>query len=159
MMGKEVIIALIGGFFGLVSGAVATYVTAILKYRKELEAEFDKEIRKERMRAYPELMRCLDVLARYDRPGPLNGESLANLSIAMRKWFFESGGILLSDLTRHAYFALKEDLQRIVTSSRQRDGQTVEPGEENALITAASLLRAHLAKDLGTRRSPPVADS
>jgi len=114
---------LIGGLLGFLT----TYVTAVYKFRKELEAEWDKEIRKQRMRTYPQLMRCLDVLARYDRPLPLNAETLANLSVSMRKWFFEVGGILLSDGTRKSYFDLKEGLSVTVSALRKSGDKPIEP--------------------------------
>lgn len=157
-MHNTVIVAIITGLFGLISGAMVVYVGAILKYRKELEAEFDKEIRKERIQVFPELWRHLDVLARYDRPGPLDVERLRDLSIKMRKWYFESGGMFLSDRARESYFDLKERILRLLESTHERgDHASVET--EAALIQSASLLRAHLMRDLGTRRSPAVADS
>ena len=158
-MDDKVLVALIGGLFGLVSGAFGTYVSAILKFRKELETEFDKEIRKERIRTYLKLWQLLVVLARYDRPGPLDAARLEKLSVEMRTWFFEDGGIYLSDRARDSYFALKKKLPLVVEASRQREGQALEEQEVNQLVEAASLLRAHLTKDLGTRRSPPVADN
>jgi hypothetical protein len=158
-MNHELTVAIITGVLGLISGAVVAYLGAVVKYRKELEAEFDKELRKERIRTYPELWRHLELLARYDRPAPLDVTHLHELSVSMRKWYFETGGIFLSEQTRDSYFDLKERL-RLRRSYRGPEGDG-DPGEAKAqeLVRAASLLRAHLTRDLGTRRSSPVADS
>lgn len=157
-MNTTIVVAVLTGSFGLVSGALVAYVSAILKFRKELESEFDKEIRKERMRVYQELWGHLEILARYDRPAPLTAQSLQDLSVAMRTWYFESGGILLSEQARRSYFALKEELRLAVENARaQGDGDA--GADASTLVPAASLLRAHLTKDLGTRRSPALPDS
>lgn len=144
MAEKEILAAVIGGLFGI----VATYVAAVLKYRKDLEATFDTEIRRERIREYPKLWRLLELLAKYDRPGRVTAERLADLSKEMRAWFFHGGGIYLSDQARDGYFALKAELQKVAG----------EPPPIDELVKAASLLRAHLTRDLGTRRTPALAD-
>ena len=158
-MRTTLIVAIITGVLGMISGAVVAYVGAIVKYRKELEAEFDKEIRRERIRAYPKLWTHLELLARYDRPVPLDVGRLEGLSVAMRKWYFECGGIFLSERTRKSYFDLKSLLRQTMDPSRQASDGVPTDAEAEELVAAASLLRAHLTRDLGTRRSPPIADS
>ena len=158
-MDKTFAVALVTGVASAIIGALSAYIGAVVKYRKELESEFDREIRKERIRAYPELWRHLELLARYDRPAPLDVRHLQTLSVAMRKWYFESGGIFLSDFTRVSYFDLKGRLQRAIDSLDQKPDGPTEVANVPELIGAASLLRAHLTKDLGSRRSSPVADS
>lgn len=158
-MDKTFAVALVTGVVSATIGAVSAYIGAVVKYRKELESEFDREIRKERIRSYPELWRHLEQLARYDRPAPLDVRHAEALSVAMRKWYFESGGIFLSESTRVSYFDLKTRLQRAIESvDRKTEGPT-EVANVPELVGAASLLRAHLTKDLGSRRSSPVADS
>jgi hypothetical protein len=99
--------ALITGLIGLASGAILAYLGAILKFRKDLEAEYDKDLRNKRMEAYKDLWSHLQVLARYDRPKPLNRQTLEELTVAMREWYFEIGGLYLSEEARKSYFDLK----------------------------------------------------
>jgi hypothetical protein len=40
-------------------GILGTYLAAIQKYRKDLEAEFDKNLRSDRIKAYTNLWICL----------------------------------------------------------------------------------------------------
>ena len=156
-MDNTILVAVISGLFGLISGGFGTYLGAILKYRKELESAFDREIRKERIRVYPKLWQLLDVFARYDAPAPLDATRLETISVSMRAWFFEDGGIFLSDRARDSYFALKKNLRFVVEASHKRGTSALQDDEVKQLIESASLLRAHLTKDLGTRRSPAVA--
>jgi len=158
-MDKTWAIAISSGAVSAFIGAASAYLLAVLKYRKDLESEFDKSIRNERIRTYPELWRHLELLARYDRPAPLDLDHLQDLSVAMRKWYFECGGIYLSESTRVSYFDLKDRLRTAVESLSRPDAAASREGNMPELIGAASLLRAHLTRDLGTRRSAPVADS
>ena len=158
-MDKTFAVALVTGVVSATIGALSAYVGAVVKYRREIEAEFDKGIRSERIRTYPELWKHLEVLARFDRPSTLDVRHIQTLSVAMRKWYFETGGIYLSEATRNSYFDLKALLQRDIDSvNLTADGPT-EVVNAPELVAAASLLRAHLTKDLGSRRSSPVADS
>ena len=154
---KAVIDVVLPAGVGLLVGFAGTYFGAVVKYRKDLETEFDREIRKERIRTYAELFQHTDLLARYDRPAPLDNAHLHDLSVAMRKWYFECGGMFLSEETRKIYFDLKDILRDSIDLSP--DKRAVELTDPKQLIGAASLLRAALTKDLGTRRSPPLPDS
>lgn len=158
-MDKTFAIALTTGALSALIGAASAYVGAILKYRKDLESEFDKSIRDERIRTYPKLWRQLELLARYDRPAPLDLTHLQELSVSMRKWYFECGGIFLSESTRGSYFDLKDRIRNAIESLSREDDVQSHEGNVPELVGAASLLRAHLTRDLGTRRSAPVADS
>jgi hypothetical protein len=84
-MEEKVLLAVLGVF----TGFVTTYLTAIVKVRKDLESEFDREIRKERIEQYPKLFCLLKLLPRFDRPDPLTPSRLHNLSVDMRDWFFD----------------------------------------------------------------------
>lgn len=158
-MDRTFAVALVTGVVSAIIAAVSTYISAVVKYRREIEADFDKGIRNERIRTYPELWKHLELLARFDRPSTMDVRHLQGLSVAMRKWYFESGGIFLSEPTRGSYFDLKARLQRDIESVDPKADGPTEVANAPELVAAASLLRAHLTKDLGSRRSSPVADS
>jgi len=107
-MNDPILNAVITGFIGLASGAALAYLGAILKFRKDLEAEYDKDLRRHRIDAYVELWKPLELLARYDRPKPLNRKTLKELSVAMREWYFRVGGLFLSEDARKAYFVSRK---------------------------------------------------
>ena len=159
MLNVECTNPLLTGALGLVGGAILTYLTAILKFRKELEADFDKELRDHRLKVYEELWRLLEALARYDLPKPLTPKVLHELSVSMRKWYFEKGGLYLSDNTRDVYFGLKEAVKRILSDQRLDVNNEIPQHQSQAILAQASLLRAWLTRDVKTRRSPAVPDA
>jgi hypothetical protein len=153
----DIWVAVITGVFGIITGGLLTYVSAILKFRKDLEADYDKDLRSQRIRVYKDLWKRLELVARYDRPKPLNTEALRELTESMRIWYFEKGGLYLSEAARTAYFNLKNSIQKAL--SRPDGAREFEQFDIPAILTDASLLRAQLTKDVGTRKSSPVADS
>ncbi len=150
--------AIISGLSGICTGIIGTYVATILKYRKELESELDRNVRAERIRTYPGLWKLLEVLARYDRPRRVTAAGLEALSVSMRVWFFYEGGIFLSEPTRDTYFSLKRELHRVGQASRARESQEPVTPELDRLVSLASQLRTQLTRDLGTRRASSIAD-
>jgi hypothetical protein len=97
------------------------------------------------------------LVARYDRPKPLNVETLTELTVSMREWYFEKGGLYLSEAARTAYFELKDSIQKAL--GRPEGAREFEQSDIPQILNDASLLRAQLTKDVGTRKSSPVADS
>jgi len=158
-MDNPIAMGIITGLIGVASGAILTYIGAILKFRKDLEAEYDKDLRTRRLTAYEKLWGHLQLLARYDRPKPLTPQTLQELSVAMRRWYFEEGGLYLSDKSRQTYFDLKRAIQKLLEDNRYRPDQTLEGPDSTPLLDTASLLRARLTQDVGTRRTSPIADS
>ncbi|MCY7283750.1 MAG: hypothetical protein LH679_09965 [Cyanobacteria bacterium CAN_BIN43] len=75
-MDSTIVIAIITGLFGIVSGVTLAYLGAVLKFQKDLEAEYDKDLRNRRIEVYKELWKPLQLLARYDRPEPLTPQNL-----------------------------------------------------------------------------------
>lgn len=150
---------LITGLLGIVSGIVGTYLTAILKFRKDLEAEYDKDLRSRRLDVYKTLWNHLQLVARYDRPKPLTLSTLEELTIAMRTWYFNEGGIYLSEPTRAKYFALKEAIRQLLETQNASANQELDKDDSQRILDLASLLRASMTSDVGTRKSSPLADS
>jgi len=158
-MDKNIIVVIITGLFGIISGALVAYLSAVLKFRKDLEAEYDKDLRNQRLKVYEQLWKCLQLVARYDRPKPLNASTLQELTVSMRQWYFEIGGLYLSEESRKTYFNLKDTIQEILQSTKYQAGELLDAEDSKKLIKQASLLRASLTKDVGTRKSSPIADS
>jgi hypothetical protein len=158
-MDIEIVKTIVAGLFGLVSGAVLAYLGAVLKFRKDLEAEYDKDLREKRIETYQTLWSHLQLLARYDRPKPLNRKTLKELTVAMHKWYFETGGLYLSEDTRKDYFDLKKIIKDILESGKYRGDEALDPPDLPLILEKASLLRAQLTRDIGTRKSSAIADS
>ncbi len=136
-------------------GAVGSYLGLLWKVRKDLEAAYDKDLRERRLIAYKTLWAHLEPLAKYSRPGPVNGATLSQLSVQLRHWYFADGGIYLSDDTRDAYFRLQQALLEYSTEPRN-DRPDPSESEFEVIRQSGSYLRTWMARDVGTRRRPMV---
>jgi hypothetical protein len=142
---------------GLISGAitaVVTYFATLAKARLDLSIEYDKELRQERLKAYQDLWKRLEPLAPYSPKKPLTHELVKSTSEDLRDWYFEFGGIYLSQECRGPYFALKESMQKIIDSPNLMKEKSKTLASENAdiLRKQGSILRTALSDDIGTRR-------
>lgn len=120
---------------------------------KDLQAEADSDLRKQRLQAYEDLWKLLPVLARYDRPKPLNAATLQELTAAMRDWYFDKGGLFLTEESRPAYFKLKDAIAEALESLKDQPEKVLEDPQVGTLVESASDLRTRLANELGTRKS------
>jgi hypothetical protein len=96
---------------GVVLTAVATLLIASWKVRDALEEAYDKELRSHRINSYLKLWAILDPFARYPRPVELTYSCLLETSTKLREWYFNEGGLFLSEATREAYFYLQDTLK------------------------------------------------
>ena len=141
-------IAAIGG---AIAGIAGTYLSAILKFRKDLAFKYDTDLREKRIPEYRELWKLLQPLAQYARPGPFTFEVAQQLTQNLRRWYFEGGGIFLSDRSRDAYFALQESLKEV---SKEDSARSLEPEPFETIRKRSSDLRTALTRDVGTRKEP-----
>jgi len=108
----------------------------------------DPEVARARRSHYETLYRILKPLARYDLPEPLSIEVLGRVSADMRDWYFDAGGLYLSDASREPYFKLKEAIKIISQHPAYLSTQLVLEEDSETLLQAASRLRAALRDDL-----------
>ena len=136
-------------------GLVSAYLATQWKARKDLEADYDRDLRGTRITAYRELWKLLEPLAKYAPPGPITPELATSLMVDLRHWYFFTGGLFLSTRSRDAYFALQDAL-----------AAALGPHPTNAWEATAALLRKRgstlrsaTAADVGTRRSSAVIEA
>jgi hypothetical protein len=160
MVGRSVmsdaIIAVIGLVGSATAATIAAYAGTRHRIRAELESKYDAALRDLRLGVYPDLWHALEPLAKYSRdpPGLLGRDEITGLSVALRKWYFEKGGLYLSAETREAYFDLQDGLTVVVGSPRwtAAEGEEVDEYTFEALRRLGSWLRTSLTYDVGTRR-------
>lgn len=80
----------------------------------------DPEVRRLRTESYIELWKLLVALARYDLPQPVDVDVLKKLTVSMRNWYFEKGGLFLSENSRGPYFELKEVLRNVISDPKHQ---------------------------------------
>lgn len=136
-------------------GLVSAYLATQWKARRDLEADYDRDLRGTRITAYRELWKLLEPLAKYAAPGPITPELAASLAVDLRHWYFSTGGLFLSTPSRDAYFGVQDAL-----------AAAIGPHPANAWEATASLLRKRgstlrstTAADVGTRHSSAVIEA
>jgi hypothetical protein len=143
----------IGGASGLVS-AVLTHFSTRAKLRLDLAAEYDKTLQESRLAAYKELWSVLEPLARFGRDRPITHTVLRGISDKTRHWYFQTGGIYLTQRSRGPYFAWKEAMQPVlddVDASRSPEAP-ISDSRLVRIIATGSTLRTALSDDIGTKR-------
>lgn len=116
---------------GLLGGAVSVYVA-----RRERLGAFEHSVHKMRLERYGDLVSTCAGLAVYfphdDSPmqRSLTVDDCAKMGGAMSKWYFEGGGLLMSEATRVAYFDLIRGLTRASEASELRVPQFPDHAED-----------------------------
>jgi hypothetical protein len=154
----QAIVAVIG-LVGSAAGAIwAAYVGTRRRVLAELEGRYDAALRDLRLGVYPQLWAALQPLAIYARqpPGLPPVRDIEALSVRLRRWYFEEGGIYLSAEAREAYFQLQDALTAVINHERSAPDTgapaRLDPDTFRALQAIGSWLRTALAYDVGTRR-------
>jgi hypothetical protein len=140
-------------------GAFSGILTTTWKTRKDLESEYDIDLRKHRIDAYRRLWRHMEPLADYSPPAKLTYERLAKLSVALRAWYFHEGGLFLSIKTRGPYFNLQQALTELSAGHRGGARKELDPDTSRIVRTLGSRLRTTTTDDVATRVGPRLGPS
>jgi hypothetical protein len=147
---SEFVTTVLGAGLGLLTGVVL----ALLGSRQRLEVEYDIELRKHRIEAYQALWKILEPLAYYSPPSAVTYAVARDLSQALRSWYFEVGGLFLSEGTREAYFDLQKGLGGVIKEPLDARYRPLGPRGFERLRSLASTLRTASTQDVATRVKP-----
>lgn len=160
---------LLRALLGAVGGALATWLGLHWKIRQGLQAQYDRDLRARRLRAYQHLWTLTEPMARYASPAPVTRETFERMATQLRHWYFHDGGIYLSDEARRAYFALQRALADALATAAGPDALARVPDAAGAdagtldtweavVRRASSALRHALVGDVGARNRPMLRD-
>jgi hypothetical protein len=141
---NEVIVGIIAASGG---GAV-TWLTTNARLRRELELLYDRDLREKRVAAYSELWRRTKRVPRNRRPGELTTATLREIREDWHDWYYDDGGIYMSEAVRIRYFEATAVIDGV------RDASSEGELEEEAYLrvyTAVKRLRDVLTDDIGLR--------
>jgi hypothetical protein len=135
---------------------VTTRAALIDKIRRDLEADYDKDLRERRLKAYAALWALTEPLALYSPPEPLSAQGVRALSERLRGWYF-SDGMVLSAAARDAYFNLQKKLTAEPVAAPPAATEPLKPPVLEALQKASSAMRTALSRDVRSRLPPMIA--
>ncbi|WP_299131965.1 hypothetical protein [uncultured Amaricoccus sp.] len=118
----------------------------------ELTQAIDIDLRGRRVVVYEELWKLTSLLPLYPRPNPVTLQTLLTFSESLRNWYFDKGGMYLSERARDAYFGVQEEIQRHVVEADERP---LSSDAYEMIRKKCSTLRTELADDLISRRAAP----
>jgi hypothetical protein len=106
-MEPEVLSAIIAGSVSLlISTAVAAWTQ-----RRKLESDFDAIIRTERLAEYRKLWQLMEPIGWYGKH-EITAETAKKLLSDLDHWYFEGGGLLLSDISYDSFVQLLQALDK-----------------------------------------------
>jgi hypothetical protein len=121
---------------------------------QELRAQYDTDLRQHRLSAYEKLWQNTGKFPLYARSEPVTRESTQQFAVELRKWYFDIGGIFLTDGSKDAYFAVQGAVKKVLESYPMDIPPDTElsPDDYESVRAACSILRSKLTSDVGTRR-------
>jgi hypothetical protein len=135
--------AFVGGLGGVFGGVVVAWAQGWIGARVKI----DEGLRAKREASYRELWQLTRLLPEWPRADDVTHGKLGELSRAMRDWYFDGGGLYLSQPARDAYGEVQRALQPLL---HKPDG-VIAPAEYDALQELCSRLRRELTTDLLSR--------
>lgn len=152
-MSTEVWITIITALLGLLTAGFLALVNSWVGTR----AGIDENLRTQRLDVYPALWKATAVVSRWPRTDVTRGE-LTLLHKALRAWYFDTGGLFLSESARARY----GDVQKLVAALLEHKGDPTEvliPDRYTDLMETASALRTALTEDLDTRKRKSLRET
>lgn len=117
----------------------------------------DRDLRNLRLRQYQKLWSCFEVIPKKPDPYP-DRTQLDELRRGLVTWYYKEGGLLVTDATRDAIFALRDRLA-VLTSPEEGSRSSREriESEYGDIFALASSLRTQMTKDVFSRTEAELA--
>jgi hypothetical protein len=132
-----------------VTGAIVSYIVAKYQTRAAFRGTVDASLIRKRERLYRQLWRMTSVLPRWPSSHACTYTDITHLDGVLKDWYFDGGGLYLSEQARSAYGVLRASMDALP----ERLGVLSDVDYER-LFQAATKLRTELTKDLFSRERP-----
>jgi hypothetical protein len=137
--------ALFVAIVGIVGAAIGAGLSSWLGAREKVA----EELRELRLKSYPQVWRRTSVVSRWPRTKASLG-NVTTLHRHLRAWYFETGGLYLSDNSRQRYGELQELLEAVLVGVQSEGPLAVS--EYERVMESASAFRTSLTEDLQSRQ-------
>jgi hypothetical protein len=139
-------LAIVTGALGLLTAGILALVNSWISARVGV----DETLRRQRLELYPPLWSATAAVPRWPRV-EITRTALEDLHRTLRSWYFNQGGLFLSDSARARY----GDVQELIAALLAPGGDPADvlgSRRYEDLMETISALRTALAADLDTRR-------
>ena len=96
----------------------------------------------------------LERLARYSPPDIVTRRLLKEVLASLREWYYDGGGLFLSNNSRDVYFALMNRLTETGGDISLNEDRRLPEDKYEKITAPGSILRSSLMDDIGTRQRP-----
>jgi hypothetical protein len=145
-----------------VLGILVATIVALVNGALSSRASESEGLRTHRLEAYPEVWKLTAAVSRWPRTD-ISYRDLWALHKSLRTWYFDTGGLFLSENSRSRYGEMQELIDAWVAGRPEKDATTVahsattdrgaRESAYEALMLTCSAFRTALTEDLATRRS------
>jgi hypothetical protein len=142
------------GLIGAIVGGGISWLTTNARLRRELELLYDRDLRDKRVAAYKELWRRTKRVPRTALRGEVTGETLRNVRVDWHNWYYDEGGIYMSETVRDKYFEATKGLETGADACGSRE---LTPAEYESVYDRVKTLRDSLTNDIGARLEPKLS--
>lgn len=123
----------------------------MIKNWYDYKAMVYKSLWEKRYETYKRMFRITGILPLYPRKADVTYERLIESSEEMRDWYFEEGGLLLSEKARDFYFDVQRKIRDVI-SDRAKETMTQPITDDYETIQRKfSALRKEMTNDLMSR--------
>ncbi len=144
-------VALISAAAALGGGAITATINGWLGGREKVV----EGLRTLRLHVYPSVWRRTSVLSRWPHTN-VSYAGLERLHLDLRTWYYNVGGLYLSENARARYGDLQELLAAHLRSVQGQPAAAISPATYADLSQVASVFRSALTEDLDSRRQRSI---
>ena len=133
----------------IMGGVIGGFVTTYFDFRKQII----HEVWQKRFEQYKKLWAISGNLPKWPKDETLTFKKLHNISIALKNWYFNDGGLLLSGKSRNYY----ESLQKVLVAHADRESnEQISDIIYESVRNVFSELRTQMTKDMFSRSRKPI---
>lgn len=144
---------ILAGLIGALAGGLISWLTTNARLRRELELLYDRELRESRNVAYKALWILTKPVPRAWIKGEVTGAMLREVRENWHNWYYEGGGIYMSETVRDRYFDATPVLERFADAAQ---GRELADAEYQTVYESVKALRDSLTDDIGARLEPQL---
>jgi len=137
----QILTLLVGGLLG-----------AMIKNWYDYKAMVYRSLWEKRYETYKRMFSLTGILPLYPEKAKVTYEQLIKAGKEMRDWYFEEGGLLLTEQSRHFYFEVQRKIREVVNTRTKESRSQYVTDDYDTMQQKFSDLRTEMTNDLMSRR-------